>query len=425
MAGARLLIENIGLLWTMAEGVQPGAMTAPLCGEQMMCVGEVRNAGIAIADDGTILCAGPAREAALHVTSETECWDAQGGFACPGFVDPHTHLVHAGSREHELAARLAGASYLDILADGGGIMATVRATRAATDDALFEQALVSARRMRACGVTTLEAKTGYGLCARTELRQLQVAQRVARSLGLRMVHTALPAHAIPPARLAHRDAYIADIIAMLPELRAAGATYADVFVEQGVFSVEEGRAILSAARQLGYGLKLHADELHDGGGARLAAELHACSADHLLAASDDGLHAMAAAGVCAVLLPATSFYLQQPPARARFMIDDARLAVAIASDYNPGSAPSENAGLVHTLALLTLQMRPQEVYAAATRNAACAIGLADVAGVLAPGRPADVVVFAAKNPEYALTHFGIDHLRVVLSEGRVVRGTAG
>ncbi len=413
----KMILDHIGLLWTMADEAE-GNFASPRQGrEAMREVGAIENAAIAIDDEGRILAAGPRKQVVEMADEQTKWIDAKGGFACPGFVDPHTHLVYGGSREHELPMRLAGASYLDILQAGGGILRTVKDTREASFDELFQHAKASLARMLACGVTTVEAKSGYGLELATEKKQIEVASALSQAQPIDLVLTALPAHAFPKEEGITRDDYVNSCIEWLPVLKEAGAGFADVFVEKGVFTIEEGRRILTAAKALGYGLKLHADEMESLGGAELAAELGAVSADHLLAASDEGLLQMASRGVVAVCLPATSFYLQKPAARARFMIDEANLAVAIASDYNPGSAPSENFALTMSLALLTLKMSPEEVFMAATRNSANAVSRGDLAGVIAKGRPADLVWFHAPNPAYVLTRFGVSHVAGVMKAG--------
>ncbi|MDQ0189941.1 imidazolonepropionase [Alicyclobacillus cycloheptanicus] len=416
MTQIRRIIDNIGLLWTMDDA---NHTDGPRCGrEAMRTVGAIENAAIAIDAAGLIADVGPRKSILDMADADTEIIDAKGGFVSPGLVDPHTHLVHGGSREKELPLRIAGASYLDILRQGGGILRTVRDTAAQSEAALLNQAKVSLERMSRFGVTTVEAKTGYGLTLEGEMKQLLVAKQLAEAQPLSLVHTAMPAHAVPKDLPTSREAFIEQIVDMLPALHDAGAEFADVFVEDGVFSVEEGRHILMKAKSLGMKTKIHADEIAPIGGAELAAELGATSADHLLAASNEGLVKMAEAGVIAVCLPGTSFYLQKTPARARFMLDEANLAVAVASDYNPGSCPSENFGLTMSLALLTLHMTPEEIWNAATRNAAYAIARGDVAGVIRKGRPADVVVYAAPNPEYVLTHFGISHVGMLFVKGR-------
>ncbi len=416
------LIDNIGLLWTMSAGSEQEDAAAFAGREAMRQVGALENAAIAVDENGNIAAIGKAREIRAMAEADTHKVDAQGAFVCPGFVDPHTHLVHGGSREGELPLRLAGAGYLDILRAGGGIMKTVHDTRASDHATLIAKARASLRRMQSFGVTAVEAKTGYGLELETERKQLAVANSLARTLSFTFVQTALPAHAIPPSRLGDRDQFIEEIVHMLPVLHSEGAEFADVFVEEGVFTAAEGRHILQAAKRTGLKLKLHADEMASCGGAELAAEVGAVSADHLLAATDEGLWKMAQAGVVAVCLPGTSFYLQKRSARARFMIDEAGLAVAVASDYNPGSSPSENFGFTMTLSLLALGMSPEEIFVAATHNAAAAIDRAGELGVLRPGRRADLVIFDAPNPAYVLTHYGVSHVRSVYVKGQRVYG---
>lgn len=415
------IVDNIGLLWTMDTGEStPGASAGR---DAMRTVGAIKNAAVAISNDGLVLAVGPRKEVTDIADTHTEILDAEGGFACPGFVDPHTHLVHGGSREKELPLRIAGASYLDILRGGGGILSTVKETTSRSEDDLYAQAKQSLARIQQYGVTTIEAKTGYGLNADVEMKQLRVARELEQNLpGFDFVHTAMPAHAIPPHYAKNRTQWIDEIIAMLPRLQALGATFADVFVEEGVFTAEEGLHILLAARNLGFKTKIHADEMVSCGGAELAASIGATSADHLLAASDSGLHQMAEAGVVAVCLPGTSFYLQKQAARTRFMIDEANLAVAIASDYNPGSCPTENFGLIMSLALFTLHLTPEEIFVAATRNAAAAVAKSESAGMLRVGRQADLVVFHAPNPEYVLTHFGVPHVKALWKRGQQVVG---
>ncbi len=418
MKQIKRLIDNIGLLWTMSASNEENDVQLRCGAEAMREVGALTDAAIAIDENGVIVEIGKKKRVRDQIDVSTEVIDANQGFVCPGFVDPHTHLVHGGSREHELPLRLRGADYLDVLRAGGGIMSTVQMTRERSSRELYEQAKTSALRMRCYGVTTIEAKTGYGLTMEDESKQLSVAQALGMSTDIRLVHTALPAHAVPQNRKGDREQFIQELAQMYRVLHAQGAEFADVFVDEGAFSLEEGRYLLKMAKAIGMKLKIHADELVPLGGAELAAELGAVSADHLLAASNEGLFAMASAGVAAVCLPGTSFYLQKQPARARFMLDEAKLGVAVASDYNPGSSPSENFSLMMSLALLTLRMTPEEVFVAATRNAAVAVGRGSSAGVVRAGRPADLVLFEAPNPEYILTHYGTCHVSRVFVQGK-------
>ena len=302
--------------------------------------------------------------------------DAEGRFCTPGWVDAHTHLVFGGWRQHEIPLKLKGASYLEILRAGGGILDTVRQTRALSEDALFTRARGFLGEQLALGVTATEAKSGYGLDLENELKQLRVMARLKSEAGADVVPTYLGAHAVPPEYAGNADAYVEFICAdVLP--RAAKeklANFCDVFCETGVFSAAQSRRVLETAKSLGLGLKIHADEIDSIGGAELAGELGAVSAEHLIAASDAGITALAAGGVTACLLPGTSLYLDKPFARARDMIERG-VAVAVASDFNPGSCPSLNLQLCANLAYLKYRMTPEEILTALTLNAASAIGL--------------------------------------------------
>lgn len=411
-----LRIDHIGQLLTLqSETTRQG----PLHGLDMERTEVLREAGLYI-EDGRIVHIGTSEEVQQNHPESDEVVDAQGRMVTPGLVDPHTHLVHAGSRENELAQKLAGVPYLDILASGGGILSTVQATRAASLDALVRQAVRSLRVMNAHGVTTVEAKSGYGLSWPEERKQLEAVRVLAERHPVRLVSTFLGAHAVPEEYRGNTDSLIDLWIANLKELRTAGlAEFCDVFCEDGVFSVEQSRRLLMAAQEAGLRLKIHADEVEPLGGAELAAELRAISADHLLAASDKGLSAMADAGVIAVVLPGTSWNLGATPARARAMIDEYHLPVAVATDYNPGSCPTENLQLVMAFACHLLKLTPMEVFAAVTRNAAHAIGRGQVAGTLEVGRPADLVLWNATNPAYVVYHFGVNHVDRVWIDGQL------
>lgn len=413
---SRLRIDHIGRLLTMRLPTQD---SGPLRGAQMREAEVLQDAGLYV-EDGRIADIGPTADiCAAHPTAD-DVLDAGGRMVTPGLVDPHTHLVHAGSREHELAQKLAGVPYLEILANGGGIHSTVRATRDASADALVEKAMHSLQVMNAHGVTTVEAKSGYGLDWANEEKQLRAVRTLAARQPVRLVSTFLGAHAVPPEFRGREDELIDLFISILPTIRREGlADFCDVFCETGVFTVDQSRRLLSAARQAGLGVKVHADEVEPLGGAEMAADVGAISADHLLAASDAGLAAMAASGTIAVVLPGTSWNLGASHARARAMIDTFGLPVAVATDYNPGSCPTENFQLVMAFACHLLKMTPMEVFVAATRNAACAVGRGERAGVIDVGRPADLVLWAADNPEYVVYHFGVNHADRVWVDGRL------
>ncbi|GBC59858.1 imidazolonepropionase [Desulfonema ishimotonii] len=349
------------------------------------------------------------------VAMETDC-----GGACliPGFVDPHTHMCFAERREAEFSLRLAGTPYLEILKQGGGILSSVRATRAASEADLYETTrrhVLSALRL---GTTTVEIKSGYGLDTETELKMLRVIARVGRETPSDVVPTFLGAHAVPEAFRDNPDAF-ADLVIeeMLPAVSAQGiARFCDVFCEEGVFSVAQTRRILAAALKSGLGIKLHADEVHDLGGAGLAAELKAISADHLLAAGDAHIAAMAAAGVVANLLPGTAYSLRKPFARARKMIESG-LPVALATDCNPGSSYTESMPFIFGLAVMNMEMTPSEALTAATLNAAYAVGMAGKTGSLDVGKQADFLLLDGESPAILAYHAGVSPVSAVYKHG--------
>ncbi|QSO46950.1 imidazolonepropionase [Alicyclobacillus mengziensis] len=411
-----LLVYNIGTLMTM-QGPK-----GPRTGAQMSDVGAVHQGAVAIFG-GEIIAIGPEAAVRRQLADRMvrEELDAEGRLVTPGLVEPHTHLVHGGSREHELSLKLQGASYLEILESGGGILSTVKATRNATEDALFAKAKRSLDTLLLYGATTVEAKSGYGLTLEDELKQLRVTKRLQDSHPVDVVSTFMGAHAVPMEFKGRGDEYVKMVIQeMLPDVKRQGlAEFCDVFCEHGVFTVEQSERILTAAKELGFGIKIHADEIEPMGGAELAAKLGCISAEHLLATSDEGFQAMAKRGVIGVLLPATSFNLRAKHARARTMIEMG-MPVALSTDYNPGSSPTESMQLVMTLSCLNLQMTPEEVLTAMTMNAASAIGRGDTVGSLEVGKKADLVLYDATNLAYLPYHFGINHVNTVVKAGRIV-----
>ncbi len=386
-----LLLHNIGLLATCrADGGQ---------GE----INGIRDAAM-VWDEGRILWTGPESELpANHATAERR--DARGRLVIPGLVDCHTHLAFAGWRADEFARRIAGESYLHIARSGGGILSTVRATRDAAEDALMSRAAGFLEQMTALGVTTVECKSGYGLDRETELRLLGVYRALARRGPARIVATYLGAHVVPPEYRDRRRAYVELVLSLIPEIAAAGlARCCDVFVEEAAFSTDEAHEVLSTAMAAGLLAKLHADQLSDGGGAALAAAIGAISADHLEHASAAGIAAMAAAGTVAVSLPLATLYLAQRPMPARAFIE-ADVPVAVATDFNPGSAPSWHLPLALTLACTLQRMTPAEALKGATLYAARALGLDQRIGSLEPGKAADFAVIDAPDVNHWLYHF--------------------
>jgi len=344
--------------------------------------------------------------------------DVQGRSLIPGFVDPHTHMCFAARREAEFELRLKGTPYLEILRQGGGILSSVRKVAAATEDELYEVTAAHANSALKSGTTTLEIKSGYGLDTENELKMLRVIGRLAREGVQDIVATFLGAHAIPEQYRGKSEQFIDLIIdEMLPAVKEQGiARQCDIFCEEGVFTVEQSRRLLTAAQAHGMQVKLHADEVHDLGGAGLAAELGACSADHLLAASDMNIRAMARAGVVANLLPATAYSLRKPYARARFMIEN-EVPVALATDCNPGSSYTESMPFIIGLAVLNMMMTPAEALVAATLNAAYAIGMGGRVGSLDRGKQADFIILDGDSPAIIPYHAGVSPISAVYKNG--------
>lgn len=347
--------------------------------------------------------------------------DAGGRLVMPGLIDPHTHLVFAGSREYELEMRMNGATYLEILQEGGGILATTRMTREASEEQLVSQ---SRRRLDSFlrhGVTTVEAKSGYGLTVEDELKQLRAARKLHDTHPVDLISTFMGAHAVPPEYRAQPEQYVELVIGeMLPRVAAEKlAVFCDVFCEHGVFSLEQSERILQAGKRYGLRAKIHADEIEPMGGAQLAARLGAISADHLLRASDEGIAALAKAGVIATLLPGTALFLMTAPAKARQMIE-AGVPVALSTDRNPGSSPTENLQLVMNLACLTMKMTPAEVIVATTINAAHAIGVADRVGSLEAGKQADILIMDVPTYRHLQYQYGVNHAHTVIKNGEIV-----
>ncbi|WP_308858300.1 imidazolonepropionase [Paenibacillus sp. R14(2021)] len=409
-----LLLTGIGCLATPAGDVLRS-------GKEMQEIQEIKDAAIAI-QGGRIALFGAEADVRnkLKGAAITETLDAGGRLVTPGLIDPHTHLVHGGSREHELALKRSGVPYLTILAQGGGILSTVQATRASSEQALYEKAYRSLDTMLMQGVTTVEAKSGYGLSLEEELKQLRAAKRLNETHPVDVVSTFMGAHAVPSEYKGRTDAYVDLVCAMLPEVAQEGlAEFCDVFCEQGVFTVAQSRRILLEGRRLGLMPKIHADEIEPLGGAELAGEVGAISAEHLLAASDEGLRQLAKGGVIPVLLPGTSFNLgMNKHARAREMIDTYNLPVALSTDYNPGSCPTESMQLIIMLASLNLKMTPEEILTACTINAANAIGRGRQIGSIEIGKRADLSLFDAPNLAYLPYHFGINHTFGVIKNGQ-------
>ena len=419
MVKANLLITNAAELATPVG-------SAPKAGSEQGNLKKIPNGSMA-AYEGRIVFIGTEAEAKTEVelTGDAEMIDAGGGTVLPGFVDPHTHVVFAGDRSPEFDMRLRGKGYAEIAKEGGGILSTVRATRAASEDELFELGLQRLDSMLAHGTTTAEIKSGYGLETETELKMLRAIKRLDESHPLTIVPTFLGAHEVPPEYrvMENGTRKYAELVAkeMIPAVAEQGiAKYCDVFTETGVFDIEQSRLILEAANKAGLGVRIHADELTPLGGAELAAEMGAVSAEHLLCISDRGIEKMRDAGSIAVLLPGTAFFLMMSEyAPARSMID-AGLPVALASDFNPGSSHCESMPMTITLACLMMKMSVAEAIVASTLNAACALELGDQVGSLEPGKHADVIILDAPSHFHLVYHWGINPVRTVIKEGQLI-----
>lgn len=376
--------------------------------------------GALIVRDGRIDWLGPTADAP-PLPPDTETVDATGKVVLPGFVDSHTHLIFAGSRADEFEQRLEGMTYQQIAGHGGGINATVRCVREASKEQLKALAKPRLERLLRFGVTTVEVKSGYGLSLADELKCLEGVAELNAEGPLELVPTFLGAHAVPPEFRGNRDGYVRLVIEqMLPEVaRNRLAEFCDAFCETGVFSLEESERILRRAAELGLKLKLHADELTPLGGAELAGKLSAASADHLLCITERGIDALAKSGTVATLLPGTAFFLGVAYAPARKLIERG-VPVALASDCNPGTCPTENLPLTGAMACTQMKMLPAEVVAALTLNAAAALDRSAHVGSIEVGKQADLVIFDVTDYRHLFYHFGVNHVWRVIKKGRVV-----
>ena len=413
---ATLLIKNAGQLVTMAGPV-------PRVGPAMNDLAIIEDGGLAAAGN-EILAVGKSGEIEGKAPLAEGCTviDAAGAVVTPGLIDPHTHPVFARYRQNEFEMRIQGKSYMEIANSGGGIRSSVRDLRDTSLDDLTESARTRLDRMLSYGVTTIEAKSGYGLSTEAEIKQLEVIQRLQASHPMDLVPTFLGAHEVPDEYRDDREKYI-DIVVneMIPLVAERGlAEYSDIFCEDGVYGIEESRRIQSAAQKAGLGLRFHADELASVGGAELAAELNARTADHLVYASDDGIRAMAKAGTVAVLLPGTTFSLGgKTYARARQMIDQG-VIVALSTDCNPGSSCTESLPFIMTLSLLQMKLTTAEALSAVTVNAAYSLDRGDKIGRLEAGLSADVVVWDMEDYRELPYHYAVNLVRTVVKGGKVM-----
>lgn len=380
----------------------------------------IENASVVV-ENGLIKAVGNDIDVDGYAAKGFEVIDCAGKTVMPGFVDSHTHVVFGGYRDDEYSWRLRGDSYMDIMQRGGGIANSVRATREASFDQLYAVGKKRLDSMVKFGVTTVEAKSGYGLDKDTEIKQLKVMKKLQQDHSIDLISTFLGAHSVPAEYKGRGIEFIEYIIKeVLPIVHEEKlAEFCDIFCEQNVFSVEESRMLLNAAKELGFKLKIHADEIVQLGGAELAAELGATSADHLLQASDEGIRQMAEQNVIATCLPCTAFSLREHFARARVMIDSG-CAVAVATDFNPGSCFTESIPLAIALSTLNMGMTTEEVITALTINGAAAVGRADSIGSIDIGKQADLVIHEFPSYRFLPYHIGVSTVEKVIKKGRLI-----
>ncbi|MBO0961100.1 imidazolonepropionase [Neobacillus sp. MM2021_6] len=413
-----IFIRNANQLVTLK-----GSSQAPLVKDAMSELGIIENGSVWI-EDGVIQAVGTDEELLAKFEgrlSEAEVVDASGKLVTPGLVDPHTHLVFAGSRENEFNMRLQGATYMDIMNAGGGIHATTRATKAASHEELFQASFGRLNQFLRHGVTTVEAKSGYGMEWETELKQLEVAKQLNERHVIDVVSTFMGAHAVPKEYKENPDQFVRLLVEeMIPKVAELGlADFNDVFCEHGVFTPEQSRVILEAGKRHGLIPKIHADEIEPYEGAELAAEVGAISADHLLKASEQGMKAMAEQGVVGVLLPGTAYFLMAESANGRKMID-LGVPVALSTDCNPGSSPTVSLPFIMNLGCLKMGMTPAEVITATTINAAHALNRGQEIGSLEVGKKGDVTIFNIENYMKLQYSYGVNHTDTVVKNGQVV-----
>ncbi|MGE7999669.1 imidazolonepropionase [Lysinibacillus sp. NPDC093190] len=413
-----ILIKNANEVITLKSAVQ-----GPRTKEQMRDIAVLEN-GSVLMERNSIIAVGPIAllEADFpELVKVAEVIDASGKVVMPGLVDCHTHLVHGGTREQEFNMRLNGATYMEIMNAGGGIHATTKRTRETSFGDLYGKTMNHLDVFLKHGVTTVEAKSGYGLDWETEKKQLEVAKELQAKHDIDVVSTFMGAHAVPRDYKGSEDEFVDVVIHdMLPKVAELNlAEFNDVFCEKGVFTPEQSRRILEAGKALGLTPKIHADEIEPYKGAELAAEVGAISAEHLLVASDEGIQKMAEAGTIAVLLPGTAFFLRAPFARGRLMIDEG-VPVAISTDFNPGSSPTMSLPFIMNLACMHMGMTLEEVLTATTINAAYALNRGYQIGSLEAGKQADVIILDVANYKQLQYFYGMNHTNTVIKNGRVV-----
>lgn len=408
------------ILYNLEEVFAPKDLGRPLRGKEMNQAQILKNAYIAIAD-GKILKVGEGEGYINFKGAQTEMVNLKGYVATPGLIDAHTHLVYGGSRENEFSMKLNGMQYLDILAAGGGILSTLKATKESSFEVLYEKTAKLLEQFMIHGVTAVEAKSGYGIDLETEVKELKVIKKLNEDLPVELVPTFMAAHVIAEKYKKNPDEYVDIVIKMMPTIVEENlAEFCDVFCEKDVFTAEQSKKILQAARENGLKLRIHSDEIADIGGTKVAAELKATSAEHLMVISDKGIQDLAENNVIGNLLPGTTFSLMQDTyAPARKMLD-AGMAITLCTDSNPGSCPTANLQFIMQLGCLQMKLTPVEVLNSVTINAAYSIDRAETMGSFDEGKAANITVFDAKNLDYLLYFFGTNLAKQVYFEGKLV-----
>ncbi|WP_312702111.1 imidazolonepropionase [Sedimentibacter sp.] len=410
---SKIIIKNASELVTCRG-------TAPKHGMDMSDIGMIKNGCVVIEDD--IIVDVGTTDDILKKYNETEyrVIDAEGKAVMPGFIDSHTHLVFGGYRADEFSWRLKGDSYMSIMERGGGITSSVRATRNTSLDEFIETGKKRLDKLIAMGVTTVEGKSGYGLDRETEIRQLQAAKKLNEMHAVDVVSTFLGPHSVLPEYKGREDEFIDYMIDVMKDVVSENlAEFADIFCEKNVFTVEQSRRFLSEAKKMGLNLKIHADEIVQLGGTELAVELGCTSADHLLQASDEGIKMLSESDTVATLLPATAFCLKEEYARARKMIDSG-CAVALATDFNPGSCFTNSIPLVIALAALHMEMSVEEIITALTINAAAAVRRSDTIGSIEAGKKADIIILEYPSIHFLPYHAAVNIVETVIKNGKII-----
>ena len=411
----KLIIKNASELIT-CKG------KAPKHGKDMSDIGLIKN-GCIVIEDGIIVDVGTSNILKNYNEKEHQIIDAENKAVMPGFIDSHTHLIFGGYRADEFSWRLKGDSYMSIMERGGGITSSVRATRNTSLEEFIALGIKRLDKILAMGVTTVEGKSGYGLDCETEIRQLKAMKQLNEMHPVDIVPTFLGPHSVLPEYKGKEDEFIQFMIDdVLPKVKDENlAEFADIFCEKNVFTIEQSRKFLTAAKNAGLKLKIHADEMYQLGGAELAVELGCTSADHLLQASDEGIRQLSESNTVATLLPGTAFCLKEEYARARHMIDSG-CAVSLATDFNPGSCFTNSIPLIIALAALHMNMTIEEIITSLTINAAAAVGKSDTTGSIEKGKKADVIILEYPSIHFLPYHAAVNIVETVIKNGKIVRG---